>query len=487
MFFKSIRVTLTIWHLGILSLIILAFATATYQLVSRRLGQMASRNLADTFEMVVLGLYEEESDVIQRREDLRLTGHAEGDLEDQAEEASIETAIVAEVDGLNLRGFVVEVHDSSGTLLVSTAEDDKGRVAAAGLSGRAGDIEVDGAGGSWRVQHRLLTFDGKDFRVLVAHPLEEQRAFMASLWQIFCWAVPVALVLAGCGGYFLAGRSLAPVLLISRQAQRISSTNLHERLPVRNAADELGGLAIVLNALLTRLGSAFEQQQRFIADASHELRTPLTIVRAESEVALSGDSRSAEEFRESMTVVHEESRRLCGIVDDLFLLATADREQFQPRLKWINMKQVLGGSIRAVRTLADKREVKICFSGSDEMPVSADEELLHRLFLNLLDNSIKYNRPGGQVLVETRKGDASYLVTISDTGIGIPTGDQLKVFDRFYRADDARVLDLERNAGGAGLGLSIAAWISRVHRATLTLEKSDPRGSVFQLDFPIPS
>jgi heavy metal sensor kinase len=322
--------------------------------------------------------------------------------------------------------------------------------------------------------------------LLITRPLGEQTEFLAGLRRIFFVTVPIALILAGLGGYFLARRSLAPVASMSNQAEKIGSANLNERLPVKNERDEIGNLAKVFNALLSRLERSFDQQKQFMADASHELRTPLAIVRGESEVAISKEDRRAAEYRESLTIVHDESKRLSKIVEDLFILARADSGQLKPQFAKVYLDEILVECVHVLGTLAKKRNVKIDLSVLAEIPLIGDETLLHRLFLNLLDNAIKYNREGGTVTITAQSEGKYSRVTITNTGEAIPVEDQAKIFDRFYRTDKSRNRDNTNGKNGVGLGLSIAAWIAEVHQGSLALLKSDSDGSVFQVELPDP-
>jgi len=221
-----------------------------------------------------------------------------------------------------------------------------------------------------------------------------------------------------------------------------------------------------------------------MADASHELRTPLAIVRAESEIALSKDARTATEYRESLAIVHDESKRLTRMVEDLFLLTRADSGQFKQHWATIDLTEILAECVRAVHALAEKRNIKIALSVFGEMPLQADESLLHRLFLNLLDNAVKYNREGGAVSIAAETVGESYRIEISDTGLGIAKEDAEKIFERFFRADKARSRNDDDISGGAGLGLSIAAWIVEIHQGSIVLKKSDADGSVFEIELP---
>jgi heavy metal sensor kinase len=296
-------------------------------------------------------------------------------------------------------------------------------------------------------------------------------------------------LLASIGGYFLARKSLAPVVRMSASAAQIGAANLHERLPVANERDELGRLALVINGLLARLDASFEQQRRFMADASHELRTPVAIMRSEAEVALSQQERSNQELRESISIFKDETKRLTGIVEDLFMLARADAGQYKLTLKDCYLDEIAGEVTRAVRTLVAERGLTLRLDAGEEMPFRGDENLLRRLLLNLVYNAIKYTPSGGAVTVSCKREAQRYIITVSDTGRGIPAEAQPHIFERFYRVDSARSRAEDDGVGltsGAGLGLSIARWVAEAHDGTLELLHSSDAGSVFQLILPIP-
>jgi heavy metal sensor kinase len=301
---------------------------------------------------------------------------------------------------------------------------------------------------------------------------------------IFIIFLPLTLLFAGLGGYYLARKSLAPVAEMGRQASRMSAANLSETLKVKNEQDELGQLAHVFNEMLGRLDASFEQQRRFMADASHELRTPLSIVRGESEVALSKSDRAAESYRESLSIVHDESKRLTRIVEDLFMLARADAGQFRGRFEQVYVDEVVADAVRSISVLAGKRAISIEVESDAEMPMKADESLLCRLFANLLDNAVKYGRSGGRILVRESVTDDEYILTVTDDGIGIPPEEQARIFERFYRVDHARSRGEETETSGAGLGLAIAKWIAEMHHGKVGLVSSDQGGSVFSVRLP---
>ena len=326
------------------------------------------------------------------------------------------------------------------------------------------------------------TLGSRAYVVGVAQSLRAQRGMLREAEIALVFGIPVMLLLASSGGYLLARQSLRPVMTMSSRAADIGASTLHERLPVANPDDELGRLAGVFNELLGRLESSFERQRRFMADASHELRTPVAIISAESELALSRDDRPSAELRVSLQIVAAEGRRLRGIVEDLFLLARSDAGEQQLRPEALYLHDLLEESTRAVRTLAAARSLDLDLEvGADDMPIVGDDAMLRRLFVNLLENAIKYSKPGGRVRVSAARNGAGYMIDVSDNGAGIPESEQGRIFDRFFRGDSARA---SSTSGGAGIGLAIARWVARAHGGEVELRESGPRGSTFRVTLP---
>ncbi len=481
---NSIRTRLTLWYLAVFALVMAIFAGTIYVLVARNLNETVNGNLIEVAKSVELDLHKEDADLalanLQRQQSIE----PDEEIDPGSDVVTIEDAIVKEIGDLSLGEYKVIVLDKNASPVVSSVTDTRlstellNRPDDSVFADVPGDLEV------FRVFQTAMTLDGKPFQLLTTRSLKEQTDFLAGLRIIFYIAAPISLLLAGLGGYFLARRSLAPVVSMSNQAARIGSSNLNERLAVQNEEDELGGLAKVFNELLSRLENSFNQQKQFMADASHELRTPLAIVRGESEVAISKENRTAKDYRESLGIVHDESIRLTKIVEDLFILARADSGQLKPQFTEIYLDELLAECIRHVRVLAEKKNVTLDFASRCEMPMRGDENLLRELFLNLLDNAIKYNQNGGKVSISAEKSDKQYQVSIADSGTGIPEDEQAKIFDRFFRTDKARTRGDKTTGGGAGLGLSIAKWIAEVHHGSLSLKKSDSKGSVFQVELP---
>ncbi len=289
---------------------------------------------------------------------------------------------------------------------------------------------------------------------------------------------PLTILLAGVGGYLLARSSLSPVVAMSAQASRIGAENLEARLSVRNPDDELGHLARSFNELLDRLGASFDRQRRFVADASHELRTPVAILCGETEVALAKKERDEQEYRETLRILADESKRLKRVVEDLFTLARADAGQYPLSCTDFYLDELASECTKNVRTLAAAKQISVSFESSGEAPIRADEALLRRMLFNLLDNAIKYTPAGGRVAVGCREHSDCYHLRVQDSGPGIPPELQPRIFERFFRADKARSRS-ESDGGGAGLGLSIGSWIASAHGGTLELTQSTAEGSIF--------
>jgi heavy metal sensor kinase len=327
-----------------------------------------------------------------------------------------------------------------------------------------------------------LSFDQNLGFAVVAEPLNVIEDGLRQLRRDFFAGVPVVLLLASLGGYFLARKSLAPIASMSSQTQRISAENLSQRLDVNNPRDELGRLATTINDLLTRLESAFNEQQRFIADASHELRTPLAVLRGETEVALA-KQRSADEYQESLLLIQEEAERLSRIVEDLFILARQPIDAPATLIRErVSLNDAVKDCARAAQVLATRKGVRLTTeNNSASIHLNADKELITRMILNLLDNAVKYTPAGGEISLALTRQNGNAEIVVRDTGIGIPEVDRQRIFDRFYRVDKAR----SRALGGAGLGLSIVRWIVEVHGGEIHIDSAPGRGSTFTVDLPL--
>lgn len=321
---------------------------------------------------------------------------------------------------------------------------------------------------------------GQRYRISVAAPMEETELTLRRLREVLLWAAPGVLLIASLGGYWISRRALQPVDAITRAAQSIGIENLSQRLEVPAAGDELARLSETWNGMLERLEAAVKRLSQFTADASHELRTPIALIRTTAELTLRRE-RSTETYREALRHIVEESDRTARLIEDLLLLARADAGLPAWPLDRVELTPLVRDVCEQGQILAQERQLEISAEAPEQpVYVDANDPALRRLLLLLVDNAVKYTPEGGHITVSVALDSSGPTVTVRDTGIGIPDAALPHVFERFYRVDESR----NRDAGGAGLGLSIAQWIAQRHHARLEAESVLGRGSSFRVRFP---
>jgi heavy metal sensor kinase len=302
-------------------------------------------------------------------------------------------------------------------------------------------------------------------------------------WQVVIGLIaglPLALGLAGLGGYFLAKHALSPIDRMARRAHEINADRLSARLEVENPQDELGRLASAFNETLARLERSFEQLRRFTSDASHELRTPLTAIRSVGEVGLRKQG-TAEHYREVIGSMLEEAGRLTRLVESLLAISRADSGQIQLARTRITVLPFVREVGSLLEVLAEEKRQRVSIEGDESACVHADRAILRQILINLFDNAIKYSPAGGQIWVRVSPAAGqSVSIEVEDSGPGISAEHRDRVFDRFYRVDEGRSHD----AGGAGLGLAIAKWGAEAHCGGLELACPPRGGCVFRLSLP---
>jgi len=332
----------------------------------------------------------------------------------------------------------------------------------------------------YRTLQTEAAMPGRHYRILVAAPLEGTELMLRRLRQVLLWAAPLVLLIASLGGYWISRRALAPVDAVTHAARSIGIGNLSQRLEVPAAGDELRRLSETWNGMLERLEAAVKRLSQFTADASHELRTPIALIRATAELTLRRE-RSPETYREALKHIIDDSDRTARLIEDLLLLARADAGLPAWPLDRVELTPLVRDVCEQGQILARERKLEIS-TEAPEQPVfvDANDPALRRLLLLLVDNALKYTPAGGHITVSVALDSSGPTVTVRDTGIGIPDAALPHVFERFYRVDESR----NREAGGAGLGLSIAQWIAQRHHASLEAESVLGRGSAFRVRFP---
>ena len=335
-----------------------------------------------------------------------------------------------------------------------------------------------------RLAATAIDIQGRRYAVELVQPVTVGERSLARFGRMLMLVIPLALVLASLGGYWLSGRALAPVAQITNDARRINAANLADRLAVPPAHDELRELSETLNAMLGRIDRSVSQLRQFTADASHELRAPLALIYTAAEFSLRRE-RPREELVDALEKILRESRHTTSLVDSLLLLARADsgEDSLQAPVS-INLSSLCQDAADRAAELASAKGISVSTDlGSTSIVVDGDETALRRLLLILVDNAVKYTPAGGRVEVRLAlEGDAA-LIRVADTGIGIAAADVPHVFDRFWRADKVR----SRAAGGTGLGLAIARWIVDRHGGTIVVSSEVGKGTTFTVTLPLAS
>ena len=296
--------------------------------------------------------------------------------------------------------------------------------------------------------------------------------------QLFL-GIPLILLFAGFGGYFLADRALRPMQQITETAQDLTAQDLSKRLDYQGAMDEIGTLAKTFDQMLERLQSSFAREQRFIGDAAHELRTPLTVLKGQIEVTLNRQRKPAE-YEKKLQELSAQVERLIRLSNGLLFLSRSDQNQLTFNPTSVNLSELLEVLVEQFQPMALEKQLKVDKTIPDGLSVFGDSDHLVRLFMNLLENALKYAPAGGQITVAARKDSAETRVMVHNTGPGIPQEHLPYLFERFYRVDAAR----SSETGGTGLGLAIAREIVRLHQGDIDVQSEPGQGVVVTVHFP---
>jgi heavy metal sensor kinase len=341
-------------------------------------------------------------------------------------------------------------------------------------------LSVHYSGQPYWAMSRPVTIHSRMLVLFVAAPEAGNQVVLDSFRHGLLLSLPVLLLIASAGGYWMSRRALQPVDRITRSARLIGIRNLSERLPVPASGDELQRLAEVCNEMLERLESAVKRLKQFTADASHELRGPLSMMRLAAEVALrnpAADKRS----RSALTEIVEEVDQASELLNQMLLLARADAEQLGIDMVTIDLVAVIEETFSMASKVAGEKGLQLSVLYPEEplVEVVGSFPSIRRLLWIILDNAMKYTNAPGQIEISLHRASGVAIVRISDTGCGIAHADLPHIFDRFYRADPFR-----SQVEGNGLGLSIAKWIANLHHADMTVTTTHGTGTTFTLTFP---
>jgi heavy metal sensor kinase len=448
----SVRVRLTLWYVAAMVGVLAVYAALVFVFVSRNASSALDSRLRGDFQWA--------SAMIDQTPEGGITWYEMDELTEEE------------------RPWL-QVWSVDGQQLYQNFEAARRPLAEAGdLARRAEDslVAVEGADAPVRVLTRRGRVGDKAVVIQVARSEAAMRTELRQLVLIFVLGLPVAVAVAGLGGYTLARRALRPVERMSERARSITAERLSDRLPVDNPDDEMGRLATVFNETLGRLERSFEQMRQFTADVSHELRTPLTSIRSVGEVGLR-EPREQAAYRGIIGSMLEEGDRLASLIDRLLTLSRAETGQAVLSASDFDLRGLADEVATHLGVLAEEKDQSIRVDGAAPHAY-ADRVVIRQAVINLVDNAIKFSPPGGRVAVRVGETPDFATLDVVDSGAGIDVAARGRIFDRFFRAAQAA------GEAGAGLGLSIAKGAVEANGGRLTLVSSGQEGSTFRIVLP---
>ena len=461
---KTLRVRFALWVAGLLLAVLAAFGAFVYFSLARQLSASIDYSLQLGASQVIATI----------------------DIGDnhQIEPLDSTPESHAVADSLRERGLTVRVLDSTGQVIESfgpyRALPTSPESLTAALDQRSTFATVTDPIGhdSIRFYAAPIVDDGQLVGVVqIAQSLDALQETLDRLLTALLVGGLLLVIVAAIGGYFLVARTLAPIDHITRTARRIAgdAEDLSARLNLPVTEDEVGRLATTFDAMLARLEESFKRERQFTADASHELRTPLAAMQAILNV-IRERRRTPEDYDQALADLSDEADQLRSLIEGLLRLARGDTPPPAAR-ETIDLSALLNNVADSLRPLADTKGLTLTCAAPDGLTLCGDSDSLIRLFVNLLDNGVKYTERGGLTVTAHSNGNA-INVAVSDTGCGIPAEDLPHVFDRFYRVDTSR------SSRGAGLGLAIALDIARAHGGTIEVNSDPGAGSIFTVLLP---
>lgn len=479
----GIRIQLTLWYTAVFALLILLFSLIFYTTLQAFLASGVDSALQLRAQQIAAGVSNENGMIVIQDVtgelpglDVNATNQTGGPNDTGQHGAQSDVNIGTLVRVLNVKGQTVYISPAFRTLSLPPASFSQP------LHGIGWQSTVTAQNGqAVRVYSMDLSINGTVFGVLqVGESLAQLTATLRSITIALLIIAPFVLLLGAFGSYGLAKRAFRPILHLTRTAREIKAGDLHRRVPVPLARDEVHDLALTLNEMIGRLDQSFTEQRRFVADASHELRTPVTVIRTIADVALE-EPIVLEECVEALRDIHAESERLGQLINGLLVLARVDEAQVPLDCEPVRLDLLTFDVAATMEPLAVERGIALQLLELTPATVLGDTARLIEVIMNLVDNALTYTNAGGTVTLGVEVRGTTARLTVRDTGIGIAREDAPHIFERFYRADQAR----SRTAGGSGLGLAIADWVIRAHAGSIAVESQVRQGTTFTVTLPL--
>jgi len=460
--FNSIKFKLVLWFI-----IVFSFFFAGIELFLYYKLEDLTVKLAD----------EHVNSEIQTLANLMAIEEVQGQLESELQELG---AAVTGVYAEKLSGHYYQIVSETGQILV--------RSPSLALADEALPIIKVGAEPDYRTitgpagEHvRMLTqtFDFSIGRLTfqAADSLDETYELVGSFRKIVLLAFPAVFIICGIGVFLITSWALKSLKTFTLKVGQITEENLSQRLEERGVAAELVPLAASFNTMLGRLEDSFSKQKQFLSDASHELRTPTSILKSFCDVTLNRE-RNATDYKESIKKIGDTVNRMCDIINRILVISRMDNKTIQFKPVKMDLMDLMKDVKKLIEPSAVNKGITLNLEGKGVV-VKGDREGLTEVFTNIVENAIKYNRPSGKIDIQVNEYMGQAVVSVEDTGMGIPESEMDKIFDRFYRVDASRGLTV-----GSGLGLSIVRTIVEAHGGKVEVKSEVGKGSTFSVTLP---
>ena len=454
-----LKINLTIWYMVILFLVLIFFSSILYFYLESQLSEEVKSILEIEMQQLKPEINETglNSDYLLNsvdRENLTtFVYNSQGKLMNKNLESEFIQDIITEVNKKNNFFKIIEYNNQKWAVLSSTVNS-------------APDQDFT-----------------QTYHINLVYSFAREQKMLDNLILILLIMIPLTLILASGGGYFLASRALKAIDLISVTAAKISQSNLSQRIKInKGREDEIGRLVKTLNSLLDRLENSFYRQKQFNADVSHELKTPISVIKAQIEEAIDSEKKLTSDQKNILLTIKKQIDQMNQLVSQMLLLAKVDGKNIKPDKEEFDLNVVVDAVIEEMNNLASEKNISIKkeIREGQEFRMKADLSLITQLLLNLIDNALKYSKDSGKIKIILTKLDGFYRLNIIDNGIGIAEEDLDDIFKRFYRVDKSR----SREYGGTGLGLSICSWIVKIHGGEINIKSSLKKGSNFEILLP---
>ena len=460
-----LRTSLTLWYGVVLSCLFIVLGFAYYQSFARQLDADATSELAEMtgaahrylrFDRGILALDYDENDT----DEVAFVTHATRYYQIYDERSGALLVQSAALAPLGVHYTPTEVHALAERPAISDVNTDRGTI-------RFSNTTISPPSGGAFLLQVGVALDGRD-------------AAARQFRSLVLWSLPLGLLVTLGAGRWMAGRALAPISALAAAARSISITSLHRRLPLRGTGDEIDAVASSFNDVTARLNRSVAEMRQFSSAMAHELRTPLAAARTGLELSVTAPM-SPDEQRAAILDALDEIDTLTRLIGQLLTLARAEAGELAVATDDVDLSAVAQGVVEALEPVAAAGHIALTFEGNTGVCIVGDCGWIERLVVNLVDNAIKFTDPGGSVVVAvTRERAMTARLDVRDTGIGIEPRARARVFERFYRADEAR----SRSTDGAGLGLTLVKWIVDKHGAAIDIDSAPGRGSTFTVRMP---